>query len=222
MADESTQTQAPPQTQARHNQARNNQGSQTPPTNDGAGKSMPPFDFTIEFGDDRNRNFLWPLDQRKLRGRWTRNNLPGVTFEGAPEFSNMPDLPGLRLRVNSVKRASVIFDPLENDSDPKVRKLLAKATTIVEVSFGTRCAPEVSVKLSDMNDDELRSHAYWARRFLDNRQCVEVAGQVPEMKQIEEMPGLIKFQVHDNSPLVVHDQPAPRRYVPVRFPDDDV
>jgi len=176
------------------------------------------FDFTVEFGDQKNSSFMWPLRQCVLRGKWTKNNLPGVTFEGAPSFAAMPDLPGVRLTVSSVKKVAKFWDPLENlQEDPRITAILVRAQAVLNTVFGTKYGPEPTVELLDLTDDELKSHVYWTRRILDNRGCLVISGKVPEMTEITEgMAGLIKFQSHDSSPLVNHYLPPPHRYIPVR------
>jgi len=181
-----------------------------------------PFEFVVEFGDQKNSNFMWPLDQRVLRGRWTRNNLPGVTHEGAPEFGSLPDIPGMRLALSSVKKSAKFFDVLENENeDPRIAAVLEKAQRVLNAVFSIKFGPEIPIILKDLSENELKSHAYWVRRMFDNRSVLIISGRIPEIDEIVSMPGLIKFEGHDSSPLVIHDKPAPHRYIARRFIEED-
>src|SRR5947209_998523 len=78
-----------------------------------------PGDFAVEVGDSRNRNFIWPLDQRALRGAWKKNHLPGVVMD--ERFAHMPDLPGQQIHVSCQRRVVRVVDPL---NDPRYARVL--------------------------------------------------------------------------------------------------
>src|SRR5947209_5555571 len=64
----------------------------------------------VELGDDRNRTVMWEPEQRACRGRWSRSNL--LPDEMIEQVMRMPDIPGIRVRVDGRRRRLELFDPL--------------------------------------------------------------------------------------------------------------
>lgn len=175
------------------------------------------FAFTVEMGDSKNRCMVWPLDQRNLRGRWRRDNIAGVTTDD--RFALMPDLPGHCITMDAAKKAAIIFDPL---SDPKNERILKKAQAVAEAIWGTKCAGDQAVRNDDMSDDEVKTWAYWVRRYLDARQCRVVRGTVPEMAEILALPGRVAHHNFDQGSAAKDKQEPPAKYVPMKFQEEDL
>lgn len=173
-----------------------------------------PFMFLIEVATNHNNSILWPVNQRKLRGRWDRDKFPrgSVTDD---EFSKMPNpIPGMYIEVDSAKRMARIFDIL-GDENPKVQSILKRIEEVIKasgVADRARIGPDKTETLTKLDDNELKTWAYYARRFLDNR-CVEIKkGAVPTMEEIEALPGLTRREIFDQSPLKPEYSALPKRY----------
>lgn len=191
-----------------------------PAANEKEGAKVSPAtgNFRIEMGDRLNRNFLWPIDQRLLRGRWTRANIPGVEFDD--KFKGMPDLPGILLDVDIDGRTYGMMDPLAH---PKNRALLEKAQLIGQRAWGVKMVPEFMpdgfLRFRDLTPDQIKSVVFYARRFYDNRQCNVLRGRMPAMDQVFAMPGRVSYENFNSSAAVEHKrEPVP--YIPPK-PDED-
>jgi len=149
------------------------------------------FEFVIEITDKRNSNRLWPPTQKMLRGAWLHDNVRDMTIdvEGqAAAMRNLRDIPGHCVYVSFPKGTAKIWDPL---SDPNNADLLASIARTVEAAFGTKCGPDKPESYADMDDDALKTWAYWARRFLDASHAVVRKGSVPTMAEIDALPGKV-------------------------------
>lgn len=172
--------------------------------------------FTVELGDEKNRNFMSPLfGERTLRGRWSMQNQKG----GHPDdtFLDMPNLPGMYITVNTEQRLIELTDPL---ASPRHKALLEKARRVCKARFNKRYGPDKGVRIDNASEDELKNACYWVRRLLDARQATVVSGAVPEMKAIVEMPGSITFEKYDQREGINRQRP-PKRYVPLPVEGDD-
>lgn len=177
-----------------------------------ARKPFPNIRYAVEFGDIKNRNFVFPLGSKPLRGRWaTRNYLPNTTVH--EKFQGMPDIPGIVLEVDATTRTVRFLDPL---SDPRNKEALRIASAAYKTAFGEECCGWPEAKLENLSDDELKSYIYWTRRMMDNGSCkvINPGGKVPEMAEIEKYPGLVSFHNFDQGATIEHMKATPRRYLP--------
>lgn len=174
--------------------------------------------FRVQMGDDKNRNFVWPMDHRLLRGRWSHANIVGVTMD--ERFVKMPDVPGILVDVDVDKRILRLMDPLAH---PENKHLLEKAQAIAQQSFNTKCSfdfqPNGILVRRDLTNNQLKSVCWYVRRFLDARCCEVVRGRVPSADQCLAMPGSIAVEVYDSSPLVDHERPMVP-YTPMRHDEE--
>ncbi len=151
-------------------------------------------EFIIEFGDKTNSRFRWPIDNVEYRGWWKKANLVRTEFHD--HFAPLPDLPGIRMKVNVARKRVETFDPLAAADMLKVKE---KAQQVIQQTFGERQGPEEPRVLDKLTDTEIKIYCWWCRRFLDNEQCVEVVGTVPTVEVIRKMPGLITTNNFDLS-----------------------
>jgi hypothetical protein len=171
--------------------------------------------FIVEVADEYNHNIRWPLDERVLRGRWSGMNNAGPKNddERFRQFNAAPDLPGLRIGVDTRKRVAFIYDPL---GEAKYRNVLAKWQSAVQVAFGENCAPERMTELDDMTPDEIKTWCYWVRRFVDAGNVKVMDGTVPSMAAIRGMEGLVQKHNYDNRHDTKKLVEVERRYMPPR------
>ncbi len=171
----------------------------------------PNIKFAVEIADRKNRSVKWPLDERILRGRWEKANLPNGTTVN--ESFNMPDLPGLVLKIDTAAKEASIYDPL---AMPQQAKLLERAKKANLAAFGADASPEEPVKYVHMTDHEMKSFVYYVRRLIDTEQCRVLAGTVPLMTEIDQMPGLVSMHNFDAGQNVERLKPVQKNYVAPR------
>lgn len=160
---------------------------------------MRQIEFIIEMGDKKNRTFLNPITQQKMRGRWTRDNHREMDIDHDGQYAplrQLPDLPGISIHVNTGAKRVRVFDPL---GEPGNADLLEQVKKIVKLAMKKDGREEKTTVYEDCNEDELKSWLYWARRFVDARQCEVVSGRVPEMKEIMSLPGKIIKSINQES-----------------------
>lgn len=189
-----------------------------PPATDArTGKAKGPHfksvSFVIEMADEKCRNFQWPPDKRKLRGRWSLHKAGG--WDVADSLREMPDLPGMRVVLKSGSGA--IVDPL---NEVKNKALVAKAARVIQATFGVKQGPEKDFFLKDMTPAEVKCWCWWARRFVDNRQAEVLAGTLPTADEILAMDGVIDFE-NFNQGQDADRKKQPTRYVPKRFAEEE-
>lgn len=174
------------------------------------------FRFCIEFGDSRNRNMGWPLDQSIMRGRWMRSNIPDIDLDD--QLKAMPDIPGMRLEIDTRAKTATFQDPLDTDEWADVLRRLGKI-------WKELTKTEVLVKkfqpLEHLEDDEIKSHCYWALRKVHAREArfITEFGKPPTMDEVFAMPGLIFKGAYDQGSEVEHMQEG-RKYVQKRHFQD--
>ena len=177
-------------------------------------KRYPSVMFVAEFGDAKNRNFLWNIDQRELRGRWKKSNLPrNSSFD--ERFAGMPDIPGMVLSLKSDQRRARFYDPLGR---PENKNILELAKKVCLETFGTKRGPAADIAFDHMTDDDIKSFCYWARRFLDMEQLTVVNGTVPKMDEIRTFPGKVLFSGFDSDSETMRLRDVPTKYT-VPTPD---
>ncbi len=136
--------------------------------------------FTIEVGNDQNCNFIWGPSKDLLRGRYQRADNPaGVTF--AQGFSDIPDLPGMHITIDSAKMEATIHDPL---NEQKNIELLATFNAAHKATFNEQRVPvtDKTVKLQDK--DQLATWIFAAMRLIESKLAELKSGSIPK-----ELPG---------------------------------
>lgn len=149
---------------------------------------MPVVKFAIEIDNHRNQSVQWYPDGRQLRGRWENARIPRGNQIGY-DMRDMPDIPGIVIEVDTVKRTIRRYDPLRLE---RHKDLLAKIQDVHKRYWNENVGPEVTFKAEKASDDELKTWIYWARRVLDCENCVVRVGSVPTMDDIwYKIPGLV-------------------------------
>lgn len=166
------------------------------------------YKFTVEFGNDRLANQVLiasPPIQRMVRGAFSIGRL-GRRKHLAPDgpmvgkhlgsrdvggaATRVPDIPGMRLTVDTRRGKLRLFDPLEHDQAGK--EALANYNQMVKspdrVGFFQEAAPMAESE-HEANEDQIKTLMIELRRKLDNGDCSVVEGTFPEMKAIQAMAG---------------------------------
>jgi hypothetical protein len=170
--------------------------------------------FRIEMGDYRNRNFVWPLDARTLRGRFSRNNIASVVID--ERFSSVPDISGILLELNGAKNTFYMMDPLAHPSNREAYEQIKHLVdTYFAGNFVHEFHPTGVMAFRDLTKDEFKSICYYARRFADARQCFLINGSIPDMNSILALPGQVMFENYDSGHTAKKLR-DPERYIPVK------
>lgn len=160
--------------------------------------SVPAFvlspEIEIELGDDRNRSFAWGLTMEILRGGWTRKNLH--SDELVEELAAMPDIPGIRIRLNVERKTALIYDPL---GLPDNKALSDKIAAIIFARFRVRQGPASPNERRDFDADDVKSWLYCMARRRDAGQARVTVGDLPPTSVVERMPGRIRVEAYNSS-----------------------
>ena len=164
-----------------------------------AGMAGPPAprispEIEIEFGDSRNRVFAWGPTMEILRGKWTRTNLN--SDELVEELAAMPDIPGMRIRINYDRRRAVVYDPL---ALPENKPLADKISALIKERFRRNEGPAQPVERNDMDKDDLKTWLFWMVRRVKGKAAVLTAGELPSYEEIEKLPGKTRIAFYDSS-----------------------
>jgi hypothetical protein len=156
--------------------------------------------FVVEFATVNNNGTLCPITKKLHRGRWTMNNIKSRVPDD--RFARMPDLPGIQILFDGRGRKVQILDPLVTD---KYAEVLALAQDVMQ-QFGWPDEPEETDTRTEQTNDQLKEWVYWARRWLDAEQVEVVQGNVPEMSEVEALPGRVE---HNNFDLSLNKESFP-------------
>lgn len=151
-------------------------------------------EIEVEFGDDRNRVFMWGPTMQKLRGFWSRRNLH--SDEMVEELGKMPDIPGMRIRLSVERKMAVVYDPL---SLPANKEVCETVQRIIFDRWRERQGPEATTERKEMDADDVKTWLYGMRRRYDDGKCRVITGELPTMATIQAMPGRIRIEMFNNS-----------------------
>lgn len=137
------------------------------------------------------------MNQAIVRGRWKGEAVRKIG--GAEAMATVSDLPGMMLYFDSSKRAYVIYDPL---NQPKNKEQQKKHSEQIAAVYMVKSGPEREYFCENMSPNAMKTVCYMARRLFDNNQLIVHNGVIPEVEDIERMPGTIEFnQSHLNPGL---------------------
>ncbi len=161
--------------------------------------------FIIEFGDGTYcRNFTIssaPFQGMIVRGAFSLSALsrrPEGMRDVGQHATRLPDLPGLRLAVDTRGRRVGVFDPLGPDADKYGREGDAKrgAETLDRFNSAVKNIPgfnnkygPVATSEHELDDDQLKTILLEMRQKLDEHCISVVVGTFPTKAEIEDMPG---------------------------------
>ena len=154
-------------------------------------KAAWPAEFTVEFGDDCNSNFvISSFAGQMIRGRWSLSVL-FARDGGGPDvgqaMSAMPEHPGLRLKISPQQGKALLYDPLEKD-----KKLLEKVSNVrkkamltgnVETTFVPETPYTLDVDRMKTLCSQIADMQGWGKI------CGVPKGRIPTAKEIDKMPG---------------------------------
>jgi hypothetical protein len=148
--------------------------------------------FTVEFGDDNCRNMVLKTLRLKVRGRWSLAILQSREIGGrdvGAAMSQMPEIPGLRLRVIPKELKIAIFDPLE--SKPELVERINRVFKAARGGASTTPYKAVERVEQDFSKDpdKFKTLICELARMKDAGTVKMHDGKFPTEAEIDKMPG---------------------------------
>lgn len=149
--------------------------------------------FAVEVCSADNSYWIFPPAQMRLRGHFSAAAVAHVnkTSDALRRLlSEVHDIPGIVIRVDSERMRGEILDPLA--STPEGTKLLARINEIFAGNPGDFPASQRgwdSVP-QELTNNTLKDWLYWMRRGIESG-VAKLIGQtpLPSLEQIQAMPG---------------------------------
>lgn len=166
------------------------QGQNPPSTPPKDAAARPRFGaFTVEACCERNRNPMFEPTGVILRGAWRRSELRGA--ENIDELGKFPDIPGLQITIDPVRKTAVVEDPLSHWS-PQEMDALNQAASAIPGFARVKFKIEPSDVRDKMSDNDVKTWCYWVWRMVDAGDAKVVKGSLPSVADIEALPGKIR------------------------------
>lgn len=140
--------------------------------------------ITIEIYTANNSNVIFQPTAETYRGHWSNAKIPGQ--EMRPAIRAMPEIPGIHLEVNTEARTCRSYDPLASDASRWAQIERIQRENAIHLDPNAKPWPE---KVFQADDDMLKTWIFWFWKLVDAGNARVVEGQIPEMKEILEMPG---------------------------------
>lgn len=146
-------------------------------------------EFTVEFGDPRNRSIIIKTIRQEVRGHFSLRKLYEAEQGGrdiGQAMQRVPDIPGLFMTVTPKDGKAVIYDPWEKKPEmwEKLNGVLAGAYAARAGKFGPVARSEMA-----LSPDQMKTLCVELVKKVDGGQARVVKGTMPTAKQIEAMPG---------------------------------
>ena len=146
-------------------------------------------EFTVEFGDKRNRSVIVATLRQEMRGHFSLRKLY-ETEEGGrdigPSMQRVPDIPGLFLTVVPKECKAVVYDPWEKKPEmwDKLNAALAGAYAARSGKFGPVDRQEMN-----LTPDQLKTLCFELAKKIEEGSARLVKGSLPTPKQLASLPG---------------------------------
>lgn len=144
--------------------------------------------FTVELGDERNRQINVPMLHETFRGAYSVANLRGQDI-GSPA-SSMPDIPGMQLTIDARNRRVIIRDPLKDNEAlcSQIAGVLKKRG-----SYGLSKLTGCDERTVAMDEHEMKTLVRFVVKLLDPPSGLPkaklVKGRVPTDEEVDQLPG---------------------------------
>lgn len=148
--------------------------------------------FTVEFADENCRNMTIKTLRLKVRGRFSLATLQAREIGGrdvGAAMSQMPEIPGLRIRIVPKDLKIVIFDPLEKNEE-----LVERINKVFKAARGGATTQEYkAVERTEMDlekqPDKFKTLICELARMKESGTIKVHDGKFPTEDEIEKMPG---------------------------------
>lgn len=161
-----------------------------------AAKTTADVKFVIEIDTgDTNGSLYCAITKKLMRGRFEMRRLKNKVPDD--RFANCPDIPGMMIAFDGRNARVEVRDPLAQKENEQVRKEAQAACAAM--GWG-KPEPVPTRTFTALSENRAKDWVYWARRYIDGGQARQVAGVVPTMAEIEDMPGAVERNTHDTNP----------------------
>ena len=150
--------------------------------------------FTVEFADNYCRNFTVttpPLQGIDIRGRWDTSRLAqrpqGMRDLGQEAVKIPSPIPGAYLRVDIARGMIRLEDPCETTDAGKAA--LAQYNKVAKGVPSLREKQPFEALQYKVDDDQMKTLLLELHRKKESECIVIVEGELPTIKQIENLPG---------------------------------
>lgn len=160
-------------------------------------KSSPPVrigEFVIEISDPKCRNIMWPPTREILRGELLKSRLN--SDEQNEITIKIPDMPGIRIKIDPEKAEASVFDPL---SDPSKKADLREAENAFKEHLKVTHTAMEGKTYRKMSANDVKSWVHWACRLVESRHAKLVSGSLPSKETVENLPGKTGMSYFDSS-----------------------
>lgn len=172
---------------------------------------------TIEIAGQNNEQYIWPVTQTALRGRWSASKVAKHDKSTALKaLSEIEHIPGLQVWIDTRAKTCGIYDPLGvnekgepvSDVGQRIWRHIERVQQQNSTVF-TKTAPWEPVVQTDLTNDQLKEWTYWMARAVEGRHAIYADGsqQLPPISDIVKLPGRIKNEPF-NSGTKGHDIPV--------------
>jgi hypothetical protein len=148
---------------------------------------------TLEFGDECCRQITINTLKMRVRGKFSLRTLasrPVGARDVGRVMNNMPDVPGLRIKLYFRDRRYVIYDPLEKDKTALAR--INAAASGAMLTAGADYEP-VGESKGQLDENQWKTLILELARKNDgtdsSKSCWEVEGKMPTTAQAEQLKG---------------------------------
>lgn len=157
---------------------------------------FPATPIVVEISCPKNRQVLFPFTMQKLRGRWSLAKLAGRSTSSA--LSHMPDIPGMRMKLDCKSRTLTVWDPLGDEENEDLRE---RVLGIDKDVFGTQRKPHPTVVKEKLDDNDLKTILAWIAAAHDGKKLRnEGGGKIPSKEAVEAMPGRREINQFNSNP----------------------
>jgi hypothetical protein len=135
--------------------------------------AVPAGEFSIEVDTGSNDAVLFPPTQDRLRGTFSAHNLVMGDTSSVGLFQ-MPNIPGMIVRVNCRTRTASITDPLAQPANADLLNEISKKHKVIFQGHGVTSVPDR--EREGLTDDELASWVYWLMRLVQGKKARQTTG----------------------------------------------
>lgn len=146
-------------------------------------------EFTVEFGDARNRSVIIKTIRQTVRGHFSLRKFYETETGGrsiGAAMQRVPDIPGLFMAVDPKNKRAVIYDPWEKKPEmwERLNASLKEALAAKAGTYGPVARSEMT-----LSADQIKTLCIELAKKIESGSARVVKGTLPTAAQLEAMPG---------------------------------
>lgn len=192
--------QASQQTSQAASQDGSNQEGDNPGGNPASKRPAHADFFEVEIGDSCNRSVHLSSIKVNLRGKFSVSNITSREGGGrqiGEALLNMPDIPGMRVKVDLTNGAYTIYDPLNNN--PMLLDRINGIADKVPILRGPKVKPVETINAHEQDPDRFKTLVLQLIRLVNDGMGKVTDGLMPKEESLEALPGRELFDPNSNS-----------------------